>query len=165
MALLRDDAANAIADMPVTLIVKRPDGTEFTRYILTLGASGALHQAIDLPKSSRRGLWSAVAYIDPKGSPVGKVDFSVQDFVPEKLKVQLSSDASILYTGRTNGFDVQADFLYGAPASGLGIEGEVTIAKAAERPGYPGYSFGLDPSEPGDDEAERERDPAQHHQR
>ena len=45
-------------------------------------------------------------------------------------------------------------FLYGAPAAGLGIEGEVNIAKAAERPGYPGYSFGLDASDGADqDEA------------
>ena len=92
MAMLRDDSAVALKDMPVTLIVKRPDGSEFTRYTLALPGSGALHQAIDLPKSSRRGLWSVAAYIDPKAAPVGRVEFSVEDFVPEKLKVELSTD-------------------------------------------------------------------------
>ena len=29
--MMRDDAATALKDMPVTLIVKRPDGSEFTR--------------------------------------------------------------------------------------------------------------------------------------
>ena len=92
MAMLRDDSAVALKDMPVTLIVKRPDGSEFTRYTAALPGSGALHQAIDLPKSSRRGLWSVAAYIDPKAAPVGRAEFSVEDFVPEKLKVELSTE-------------------------------------------------------------------------
>ena len=68
MAMLRDNAAIALANMPVTLIVKRPDGTEFTRFTHALQGSGALYQQIDLPKSSRRGRWSVNAYIDPKGA-------------------------------------------------------------------------------------------------
>src|SRR4029079_13814218 len=39
--------------------------------------------------------------------------------------------------------DVAGHFLYGAPAAGLDLEGDVTVAKAKERPGYPGYEFGL----------------------
>ena len=43
MAMLRDNAAIALANMPVTLIVKRPDGTEFTRFTHALqGVRGAL---------------------------------------------------------------------------------------------------------------------------
>ena len=38
MAMLRDNGAVALANMPVTLIVKRPDGTEFTRF--TQAAAG-----------------------------------------------------------------------------------------------------------------------------
>ncbi len=117
MTMVRDDSGNALANMPVTLIVKRPDGSEFTRFTHALQGSGALHQAIDLPKSSRRGRWSAAAHIDPKAAPVGRVEFSVEDFVPEKLKVEVTSQAEILRTGQLNAFDVQADFLYGAVRS------------------------------------------------
>ena len=106
MALLRDDSATALASMPVTLIVKRPDGSEFTRYTHALQAAGALHQAIDLPKSSRRGRWSVAAHIDPRTAAVGRIDFSVEDFVPEKLKVELTSDEPVLRPGRANGFAV-----------------------------------------------------------
>ena len=90
MAMLRDASAVALANMPVTLIVKRPDGSEFTRFSQALPAGGALHQPIALPKSSRRGRWSVAAHVDPKAPPVGSVEFSVEDFVPEKLKVELS---------------------------------------------------------------------------
>jgi uncharacterized protein YfaS (alpha-2-macroglobulin family) len=143
MALLRDDGAMALKDMPVTLIVKRPDGSEFTRYTLSLAGSGALHQAIDLPKSSRRGLWSVAAHIDPKGAPVGRVEFSVEDFVPEKLKVELSTDQQVLRTGKTTTFDLAADFLYGAPASGLRVESDLRVTVDPNPfPAFSKYSFG-----------------------
>src|SRR5262249_10603414 len=144
MALLRDDSATALKDMPVTLIVKRPDGTELRRYALALPASGALYQAVDLPKSSRRGVWSVAAYIDPKAAPVGRVEFSVEDFVPEKLKVELTPDQQTLRPDKANGFGVQADFLYGAPASGLKVESDLRVTVDPEPfPAFSKYSFGL----------------------
>jgi uncharacterized protein YfaS (alpha-2-macroglobulin family) len=150
MALLRDDGATALSNMPVTLIVKRPDGTEFTRFVHALRAAGAVHQAIDLPKSSRRGRWSVTAHIDPRGAPVGRVDFSVEDFVPEKLKVELTSDEAILRPGRANGFAISADFLYGAPGSGLAVEADMrVIVDDQPFPAFVKYRFGP--------EAEREK--------
>ena len=39
---------------------------------------------------------------------------------------------------------VDGHFLYGAPASGLQLEGDMLVAPAASgRPGYPGYQFGV----------------------
>ena len=150
MALLRDDSATALGNMPVTLIVKRPDGTEFTRFVHALQAAGAVHQAIDLPKSSRRGRWSVAAHIDPRAAPVGRVDFSVEDFVPEKLKVELTSDEAILRPGQANGFAISADFLYGAPASGLAVEADMRVVVDDQPfPAFAKYRFGP--------EAEREK--------
>jgi uncharacterized protein YfaS (alpha-2-macroglobulin family) len=145
MAMLRDQTANALSNMPVTLIVNRPDGTEFTRYTAALSPSGAVYQAIPLPKSSRRGRWSVSAHIDPKAAAVGKVDFSVEDFVPEKLKVELKNDAAVLRTGKTTAFDIQADFLYGAPASGLAVESDMRVVVDAQPfATFSKYSFGLE---------------------
>jgi len=145
MAMLRDEAAHALKDMPVMLSVRRPDGTEFTKYVLALGASGALYQAIALPKSSRRGRWSVAAQIDPKAPPVGRVEFSVEDFVPEKLKVELTSDAPLLRTGKTNTFSIAADFLYGAPAAGLTVESDLRVSVDDQPfPAFADYTFGLE---------------------
>ena len=143
MALLRDDSATALASLPVTLIVKRPDGSEFTRVTHALQAAGALHQAIDIPKSSRRGRWSVAAHIDPRAAAVGRVEFSVEDFVPEKLKVDLTSDEAVLRPGRANGFAISADFLYGAPASGLTVEADLRITIDDQPfPAFAKYRFG-----------------------
>ncbi|MFO1082651.1 MAG: alpha-2-macroglobulin [Reyranellaceae bacterium] len=143
MSLLRDNGAVALANLPVTLIVKRPDGTEFTRFALALQSAGALYQSIALPKSSRRGRWSVTAHIDPKAPPVGRVEFSVEDFVPEKLKVELSSAQPILRPGRTNTFAIAADFLYGAPAAGLTAEADLRVVVDDNPfPAFAAYTFG-----------------------
>jgi uncharacterized protein YfaS (alpha-2-macroglobulin family) len=143
MTMMRDSAAMALSDVPVTLIVKRPDGSEFTRYAQALPAGGALHQAIDLPKSSRRGRWTVTAHVDPKAPPVGSVEFSVEDFVPEKLKVEVTSNQPILRPSQLNTFDVQADFLYGAPGAGLTVEADLRITVDGNPfPDFARYSFG-----------------------
>jgi uncharacterized protein YfaS (alpha-2-macroglobulin family) len=145
MAMLRDDGATALANMPVTLVVHRPDGSEFTRYALALPASGALYQAIAIPKGSRRGQWSVTAHIDPKAPAVGTIDFAVQDFVPEKLKVEMASDINLLRNGKPNTFNVSADFLYGAPASGLTVEADMRVTlDDTPFPAFSAYSFGLE---------------------
>ena len=38
---------------------------------------------------------------------------------------------------------VDGHFLYGAPASGLQLEGDMLVAPAADRPGFAGYQFGV----------------------
>src|SRR5260370_3069100 len=49
MAMLRDNGAIALANLPVTLLVKRPDGTEFTRFTHAFQAPGSLYQPVQLP--------------------------------------------------------------------------------------------------------------------
>jgi len=142
MAMVRDASAVTLTNVPITLIVKRPDGTEFTRFTQPV-AAGGVYQQIALPKSSRRGRWTVAAHVDPKAPPVGTVEFSVEDFVPEKLKVELSTSQEFLRPGQVNNFDIQADFLYGAPGSGLTVEADMRITVDGQPfPAFSKYSFG-----------------------
>ena len=126
MAMLRDTARSRSANMPVTLIVKRPDGTEFTRFTHALQASGALYQPIDLPKSSRRGRWSVDAHIDPK-APRSAASNSRSRIRAGEAQGRADADQPILRPGQVNSFAVSADFLYGAPASGLTVEADMRV--------------------------------------
>ena len=66
----------------------------------------------------------------------------VEDYVPDRLEFDLASQAKSV--ARATPFEVTLDgrFLYGAPAAKLDLEGEVVIAAAKERAGFPGYKFG-----------------------
>ncbi|MBV9835981.1 MAG: alpha-2-macroglobulin family protein [Alphaproteobacteria bacterium] len=143
MALMRDSAGNAVEGVPVTMIVRRPDGVEFRRQALQAQGAGGLHFPVELTRSARRGKWSVAAYLDPKADPVSRVEFSVEDFIPQKLKVQISTSNTVLKAATTFQVDVAADFLYGAPAAGLEGEAELTVkADANPFPKEPGFRFG-----------------------
>jgi uncharacterized protein YfaS (alpha-2-macroglobulin family) len=144
VAMLRDRVAAAVT-APLTLVATRPDGLEVSR-VTVAGASlaaGTAAWALPLSKTAPHGRWQIAAYIDPKADPVGRVQFDVQDFVPQRLKVTLTPETKV---GRPNSDIVvkaESRFLYGAPASGLSGEGEVHIyADPTPFDQYAGWQFG-----------------------
>lgn len=143
VGLLRDRQAEVVADLPLTIIVSRPDGSEFKRETLNEQTQGAAHLAITLTQSAPRGRWQAAAYTDPNAAPIARIGFDVQDFVPQRLKLTLSPTAEILRPGQEVLIDLESRFLYGAPAAGLTGEGEITILRDPNPfPDLKGYAFG-----------------------
>jgi uncharacterized protein YfaS (alpha-2-macroglobulin family) len=144
VAMIRDHAGVALDRPSVTLVTRRPDGAEFRRVTATAEFAGSTHYVLELSKNARRGKWSVDAYLDPKGSPVGRVEFQVDDFIPQKLKVELTGMPELLTPGQNLAVNVAADFLYGAPAGGLEGEGEMRVeADSRPFPAFAGYRFGL----------------------
>jgi uncharacterized protein YfaS (alpha-2-macroglobulin family) len=143
VVLMRDRIANAIAGTPVTVSVRRPDGVEYRRMALTDAGGGAMHLPLVLSDTAPRGRWSAVAMVDGQ-TPVGRVEFLVQDFVPQRLRVELSTQQQALRPDQPVAIGVQADFLYGAPAADLVTEAEARIRIDWQPfPQHENYQFGL----------------------
>ena len=144
MTLLRDRVGNAVGTMPVTLVLRRPDGVEANRFAIKAQAEGGFHESIPLSNSASRGMWSLEAYVDPSGSAIGRVQFDVEDFVPQQLKITVKATTPILQPGQPIGATVDGEFLYGAPAAGLTGEAELRITRDSDPvPGVKGYQFGL----------------------
>ncbi|MBV8791549.1 MAG: alpha-2-macroglobulin family protein, partial [Pseudolabrys sp.] len=142
-ALLRDARGVAALNVPLTLVVERPDGVEYKRVTVADQGLGGRSLSIPLVASASSGTWRVRAYTDPKSAAVGDVTFMVEDYVPDRLEFDLKSDVSAMPRSGNAQVGVEGRFLYGAPASNLDLEGEVTIAAAKERAGFPGYTFGL----------------------
>ncbi len=81
-ALLRDAKGVAKAGLPLTLVVKRPDGVEYKRATLADEGLGGRAYAIPLLSGSAAGTWSIEAYADPKGDSIGRVEFLLEDYIP-----------------------------------------------------------------------------------
>lgn len=145
-ALLRDATGNAAAGLPVTLVAHRPDGVEYRRAVVTDQGLGGRAWSLPLLAGAAHGTWRVQVYVDPKGAPVGETTFLVEDYLPERIDVKLAPQAEALAWGTDAVIDVGADFLYGAPAAGLGVSGSVTVqqAQASAIPGLEGYRVGLD---------------------
>ena len=142
-ALLRDPLGNAISGTPLTLVIERPDGVEFRRTVLADQGAGGRSLAVPLNSAVPAGTWRVRAFTDPKQASVGETTFMVEDYVPERLEFDLTSNDKVIKPDAPAQLKVDGHFLYGAPASNLQLEGDMLVAPAAERPGFPGYQFGV----------------------
>ncbi len=148
-ALMRDPRGNSVETVPLTLIVKRPDGVEYKRASVGDQGLGGRAWSVALLPSVKSGTWRVQAFADPKGPAIGETTFLVEDYMPERLDVTLSPQDKMLQPGATTKIDTTARFLYGAPGADLEIEGELIIqaTKQLSLPGLDGYVAGLEDQE------------------
>src|SRR6185437_9918112 len=142
-ALLRDGQGNAMAGGPLTLVIERPDAVEFRRAQLPDQGAGGRSMAVPLNSAVPTGTWRVRTFTDPKGSSVGETTFMVEDYVADRIEFNLSSTANQITAEAPAELKVDGHFLYGAPASGLQLEGDMLVANAPSRPGFAGYQFGV----------------------
>jgi uncharacterized protein YfaS (alpha-2-macroglobulin family) len=144
-ALLRDADGVAKPGLPLTLVVKRPDGVEYKRENVKDQGLGGRSLAVALQSDASPGTWAIDAYADPKGPAIGHAQFLLEDYVPERLDYAVKLATKVATPGEPIDFSLDARFLYGAPATGLDVTGAVRLEAVAGSglPDYPGYVFGL----------------------
>jgi alpha-2-macroglobulin len=143
-ALVRDGQGNAVAGGPLTLVIERPDGVEYRRAVLPDQGAGGRTLSVALNSAVPTGTWRARAFTDPKAASIGETTFMVEDYIPERIEFELSSKEKQIKAEAPVELKVDGHFLYGAPASGLQLEGDMLVTSAASgRPGFPGYQFGV----------------------
>lgn len=142
-ALMRDDAGRAI-DRPLTLRIFRPNGSQAFENRFEETALGSVSVDYVLPDSAPRGQWRIVMEADGIGN-VGTEQFSVEDFIPQRLKVNLEiDDVTPMQSGDQRSIFVESNYLYGAPASDLGVESEVRLRVDPNPfPDLKGYRYGV----------------------
>ncbi|KQT19321.1 alpha-2-macroglobulin [Methylobacterium sp. Leaf399] len=145
-AILRDAQGVALSGLPLTLVVKRPDGVEYRRVQVADAGLGGRALPVALLPGAAHGTWRVAAYTDPKAPAVGEASFLVEDYVPERLEVSLSSTTPALTRGEPARVAVAARYLYGAPGAGLDVSGTILVQAAADSgiKGLEGYTIGLD---------------------
>jgi uncharacterized protein YfaS (alpha-2-macroglobulin family) len=148
-ALLRDPLGVAALNVPITLVIKRPDGVEYRRAIVADQGLGGRNLDVTIAPTASTGTWRVRAFSDPKRPAIGEASFMVEDYVPDRLEFELASKTTAVAKGKAFEVTVEGRFLYGAPASDLDISGNVKVQASTNRPGFVGYQFG----NPDDDEA------------
>ena len=90
------------------------------------------------------GTWRAKVHTDPKANPIAQTAFLVEDFVPERLELKLEPAAQALSPQEPGIIKLAGRYLYGPPAAGLAVEGEIAVKLSTkDLPGFAGYKFGL----------------------
>ena len=142
-ALARNGTANAIDDLPLTVVVTRPDGVEYHRALINDQGAGGRSHSIRLGHGVPRGSWSLAIHTDPKAPAVRQLAFLVEDFVPEKIDFDLAAPDGMIDRDTPVEIALNVRYLYGAPGADLPVDGQVKLTAANELPGFKGYSFGL----------------------
>lgn len=144
-ALLRDGKGQAAPGLPLTLVVKRPDGVEYKRARVEDQGLGGRSFALNLLSGVATGTWKIEAYADPKSPAIGEASFLVDDYVAERLEFTLKPLATVGRSGETIDIETVARYLYGAPGGGLEVSGEVSVQATEENalPALKGYETGL----------------------
>ncbi|MGH6735647.1 MAG: alpha-2-macroglobulin family protein [Methyloceanibacter sp.] len=142
-SLLRNAEGVAVPDVNLTVVIERPDGIEYRRTVVPDEGIGGRSLDVPLIASAPTGTWRVAVYSDPKQSAIGTTSFLVEDYVPDRLEFDITTDATELSPSQPAEIALDGHFLYGAPAAGLVIDGNLRITEAKERPGFPGYAFGI----------------------
>ena len=154
MSLLRDAQGGAALNLPLTLVVERPDGIEYRRVAVPDQGVGGHALDVLINSAASTGTWRVRAFTDPKRPAIGETTFLVEDYVADRLEFDLAAPEGKIARNAPAKLTVDGRYLYGAPASALDLEGEVVIGLAKERAGLAGYKFGLS-----DEEIETSRKP------
>ncbi|MDD3447185.1 MAG: MG2 domain-containing protein, partial [Zavarzinia sp.] len=144
MALLRDAAGNAVADLPLTLSIRRPDGVEVERRPLLPAAAGGYDVTWAIGGGARTGTWTLSWHTDPDRPAIGSLSVLVEDVVPARIETKVATNRDTLEPGRPVELTIDAKYLFGAPASELRSSVQVVVGPT-ETPfaDYAAYRFGL----------------------
>jgi alpha-2-macroglobulin len=142
-ALARDDSGQAVENLPLTFILSRPDGAEDRRIVSDGQALGGHAVDMAISANAMRGTWTLAIHTDAARPALSRLSFLVEDFTPDRIEFDLETAVDSIEPDGAATVSVDGRYLYGAPAAGMWLEGEVAVAATRDWDAFPGYRFGL----------------------
>ncbi|WP_295470680.1 alpha-2-macroglobulin [uncultured Pseudomonas sp.] len=139
--LLRDQDGKGVKAQPINVEVRRPDEQVSRKFVWEPDANGLYQYQLQLADEAPTGRWQLV-YDLGDGKPQ-LYEFNVEDFLPERLALDLKGSEQPISPEDNPQFEVTGRYLYGAPASGNSLTGQLYVRplrEAVEK--LPGYQFG-----------------------
>ncbi|MDE2256236.1 MAG: alpha-2-macroglobulin family protein, partial [Xanthomonadaceae bacterium] len=128
-ALLRDYDGNPIKPQPLFVTLKQPDGRPYAQAKLEPKELDYFDWSRQIPVDAPTGKWQVEFRLDPASKEATQsIAFRIEEFLPERLKLDLASVAPTIAPGAPLKLDVQSDYLYGAPAAGNRFTARLTLA-------------------------------------
>ncbi len=140
--LVRDATVDAITGLPVTAVLMRPDGVEYSRVLSDGVAVGGYVFDLPLGANVPRGTWRLDLFADPDAPALASRTLLVEDFLPERIDFELVLPDGAIALNDSPDLRIDARYLFGAPGADLAIEGDVVLRAATTLENFPGYRFG-----------------------
>lgn len=138
--LLRDGDGKPLAEQPVKIEVVKPDG-QVVRSVVSKPVNGLYQFTYPLDSGAATGMWHIRA--NTGDNQRQEWDFHVEDFMPERLALNLSAEKTPLAPEDEVKFGVVGYYLYGAPANGNTLQGKLFLRPLRDAvAALPGFQFG-----------------------
>lgn len=141
-ALVQVETADDFVFLPLTVILSRPDGVEYSRTVSAQGQSGGHVVSLPLGSTVPRGTWRIEVKGDLNAPVLATKTVLVEDFIPDRIEVTLASAHSELRLDAPVSLDVDAQYLFGAPGANLAVEGGIQVQRRTGLDAHPGFLFG-----------------------
>lgn len=142
-AIVRGQDAACLKPFPVQLTVLRPDGRKEKSFSGMLNALGTVEFEMTWPIFAGTGRYAMELDLPGGSNTMGSTSVYVEDFIPPQIRVSLNAPNDRLSPNKRVTMTVQADHLFGSPASGLATEARMTFVPAPFKPdAWSQYLFG-----------------------
>ncbi len=141
--VLRTNTWKSPGELPVKLKFIMPNGKEMKNFRKMLNEQGSAELSIDLPMAAVTGSYQLELY---SGNDVllGNKSFSVEEFVPDRIKVSAALAKKVLAVGDNVALKVNAVNFFGPPAANRNYETEIQFRQSYFSPAkYEKYDFSL----------------------
>ncbi|MEP5731505.1 MAG: alpha-2-macroglobulin family protein [Sulfitobacter sp.] len=141
-ALTRNDKVEALAGLPITAILRRPDGVEHSRQLSQNARAGGHVFALPLGSDVARGAWRLDILSDVDAPALASTVVLVEDFLPERIDFEITLPDAPLRLGQTPPLQIATRYLFGAPGAELPVQGDLRLRATRRLGGWEGYLFG-----------------------
>ncbi len=141
LAIIRQADLKTPPTMPLQVVQKGPQGKVLSKRVLNTDERGIAEFAYDIPGFALTGDYTLDVVVAEK--VIGSYRYKVEEFVPDRIKVEIAPGKESFAPGETLKFDVDSRYFFGPPASGLPVESKVRLMAASFNPeGFEAFRFG-----------------------
>ena len=139
--IVRNKDFSTSSPFPVFLKVIGPNGSEFKIIDKKPNDNGMISFKIDFPSNALTGEYG-ISLFSPSQGLIGSTSVKVEDFIPDKLKVEITTPKENFESGETLNFTVKAQQMFGPPAIENKLETAIIFySRVFSYPLFKDYTF------------------------
>jgi uncharacterized protein YfaS (alpha-2-macroglobulin family) len=140
--IVRGPRTSVPEPFPVILKIVGPDRKILSEQRTRLNEQGGAAFEIPVPDYVLTGRYTATLMLG-ENQEIGRTTFSVEEFVPDRMKVRVELDRTAYRTGDEMQITVEGTTLYGPPAAGRRVQSSVHVEPFPFAPdAYRSFTFG-----------------------
>ncbi|HYM95180.1 MAG TPA: MG2 domain-containing protein, partial [Chitinophagaceae bacterium] len=141
--VIRDRQWKSPGEIPIKMKFLLPNGKELKSFRKNLNDGGSAEGNIDISPSAITGSYTLEIYSSNDVLLASK-NFSIEEFVPDRIKVNTKIDKTFLLPGQTANLSINAANFFGPPAANRNYEVEIQVKQKYFSPEKFGdYDFSL----------------------